>query len=197
MKCHSLLAVLLAGLLVCCNTPQTQQHPEQQPDGSALPPAKTVKPAVAASPVFSGQVDGVLRAYLSVKDALVASDTAATNRAASDFLAKLARTDASALSGQAHGKWEAYRKMMARTTVTLQATAHLDDKRTGLEELSKLMYGVIRDFGLQTTLYKQYCPMALNDKGAFWLSAQPEIRNPYFGDQMLACGQVQEVLSGK
>lgn len=193
MKRHFLLTVSLAGLLACCNTPETQQ----QPDGSALPPAKTVKPAVAALPAFSGSADGILQAYLSVKNALVASDTAATNRAASDFLTKLAQTDASSLSGQALGKWEEYRKMMARTAVTLHATARLEDKRVGLEELSKLMYGVIRDFGLQTTLYKQYCPMAFNDKGAFWLSAQPEIRNPYFGDQMLACGQVQEVLSGE
>ncbi len=142
-------------------------------------------------------MESVVQAYLSIKDALVQSDTAATNRAAGVFLAKLAGVDASALSGGARGQWNGYQKMLERTAVTLRANATVEDKRVGLEELSKLVYAAIHDFGLQTTLYKQYCPMALNDKGAFWLSAQPAIRNPYFGDQMLACGEVQEVLSGE
>jgi Cu(I)/Ag(I) efflux system membrane fusion protein len=34
--------------------------------------------------------------------------------------------------------------------------------------------------------------MALNDKGAYWLSEFEEIRNPYFGDAMLTCGEVVE-----
>lgn len=57
------------------------------------------------------------------------------------------------------------------------------------------MYQLVTDFGTSTTLYKQYCPMALNDKGAYWLSAQSDIKNPYFGDAMLTCGEVQETLT--
>ena len=45
------------------------------------------------------------------------------------------------------------------------------------------------------TLYKQFCPMALNNKGAFWFSEIKEIRNPYFGDQMLKCGEVVETIN--
>jgi Cu(I)/Ag(I) efflux system membrane fusion protein len=33
--------------------------------------------------------------------------------------------------------------------------------------------------------------MANNDKGATWVSAQEEIINPYFGDMMLRCGNVE------
>jgi Cu(I)/Ag(I) efflux system membrane fusion protein len=32
--------------------------------------------------------------------------------------------------------------------------------------------------------------MADDFKGADWLSLSDEIRNPYFGDQMLRCGEV-------
>ena len=32
--------------------------------------------------------------------------------------------------------------------------------------------------------------MANNNKGAFWISADTEIRNPYYGDAMLTCGSV-------
>ncbi|NJN26228.1 MAG: DUF3347 domain-containing protein [Cyclobacteriaceae bacterium] len=34
--------------------------------------------------------------------------------------------------------------------------------------------------------------MAFNDEGAFWLSKEEEIYNPYFGDKMLKCGRMEE-----
>jgi Cu(I)/Ag(I) efflux system membrane fusion protein len=39
------------------------------------------------------------------------------------------------------------------------------------------------------TLYLQYCPMARNDVGGFWLSRSEAILNPYFGASMLECGE--------
>ena len=40
------------------------------------------------------------------------------------------------------------------------------------------------------TIYKQYCPMALNNTGGYWLSSEEKILNPYFGDKMLKCGKI-------
>jgi hypothetical protein len=36
--------------------------------------------------------------------------------------------------------------------------------------------------------------MALNDKGAMWLSENKEIKNPYYGEKMMECGTVEEVI---
>jgi membrane fusion protein, copper/silver efflux system len=47
----------------------------------------------------------------------------------------------------------------------------------------------------EQTLYVQFCPMANNNQGAKWLSVEAEIRNPYYGNAMLTCGSVVEVLS--
>jgi Cu(I)/Ag(I) efflux system membrane fusion protein len=50
-------------------------------------------------------------------------------------------------------------------------------------------------FGLKDkTTYYQYCPMANRDKGAYWFSETDEIRNPYFGEDMLGCGETRETL---
>ena len=46
-------------------------------------------------------------------------------------------------------------------------------------------------------LYRQYCPMAFDNKGAHWLSETEAIRNPYFGEKMLSCGQTKETLAAK
>jgi hypothetical protein len=43
-------------------------------------------------------------------------------------------------------------------------------------------------------LYLEYCPMANNNEGAFWLSNEKQIKNPYFGDMMLTCGSVKETI---
>jgi hypothetical protein len=43
-------------------------------------------------------------------------------------------------------------------------------------------------------IYKQFCPMAFDNKGAYWLSSNEEIMNPYFGDKMLHCGKVEETV---
>ncbi|MEA3224871.1 MAG: hypothetical protein U9Q07_02900, partial [Planctomycetota bacterium] len=58
---------------------------------------------------------------------------------------------------------------------------------------------VIGKFGIPQgkTLYKTYCPMAFDDKGADWLQLDEDILNPYFGASMLLCGEVKEVIGNK
>jgi len=36
--------------------------------------------------------------------------------------------------------------------------------------------------------------MADNNNGAFWLSLEKEIRNPYYGEAMLKCGEVSQTI---
>ena len=51
------------------------------------------------------------------------------------------------------------------------------------------MFGVVNE-----TIYYQFCPMARNGAGAYWLSAVKEIKNPYYGEAMLTCGENKEVI---
>jgi len=37
--------------------------------------------------------------------------------------------------------------------------------------------------------------MANNDNGAFWLSSEEQVLNPYFGDMMLKCGMVTDTIN--
>ena len=43
-------------------------------------------------------------------------------------------------------------------------------------------------------MYKQFCPMAFEGKGGYWVSTSEDIKNPYYGDKMLTCGKVVEVI---
>jgi len=65
-------------------------------------------------------------------------------------------------------------------------------QREHFEMLSKDMYDLIKTFGGGQVLYKDFCPMYNNKKGAFWISETKEISNPYLGKAMPTCGTVKE-----
>ncbi|PWV55839.1 DUF3347 domain-containing protein [Chitinophaga sp. S165] len=71
----------------------------------------------------------------------------------------------------------------------------LEEKRAGFEAVSDMLYDIVQSTGLKgKTIYRQYCPMAFNDRGAYWLSKSNKPQNPYFGNGMLGCVEVTDSL---
>lgn len=59
--------------------------------------------------------------------------------------------------------------------------------------LSKDIADLIKTFGSGgQTLYKDFCPMANDGKGAIWISEVKEIKNPYLGSKMPTCGSMKQ-----
>jgi hypothetical protein len=77
----------------------------------------------------------------------------------------------------------------------IAATEEASQQRNHFNTLSGHVYEVVKATNAnKATLYRQFCPMAMNNKGAYWLSTKKEINNPYFGEKMLHCGSVKETL---
>ena len=77
--------------------------------------------------------------------------------------------------------------------------ATLTDIRRQREQFAALSANVERFLEIAgtpagTKVYKAFCPMAFDNKGASWLQADQEIMNPYFGAAMLHCGEIQKTL---
>ena len=67
----------------------------------------------------------------------------------------------------------------------------IEKQRESFNGLSDNMIALAQKFKLaDDSVYVQFCPMA----DASWLSAEKEIRNPYYGASMLKCGSVKKVL---
>jgi hypothetical protein len=81
-------------------------------------------------------------------------------------------------------------KTLAGTIVSTE----LEAQRAAFEKLTAPMEALLAGELESGELYKEYCPMAFNNKGASWLSQEKEIKNPYFGGRMLSCGKVTETL---
>lgn len=135
--------------------------------GSGAKETKQENATESANPVES---------YLAIKDALVKTDAEGASKAAKAFLQLNPDAKLNA----------ALESIVNSTDVAVQ--------RQAFESLSMEMYEVVKTGNYESPLYKQYCPMAFDNKGAYWLAAEEEVNNPYFGDLMLHCGRVDEVI---
>lgn len=149
--------------------------------------------AAGASQISPEAFQQLLFEYLHLKDALVSSDPKRAEEAARSMELNLAQTR----SGGPFGNSSAYQDINSYLDRLLAAKGDLEKQRAEFLELSNSMIELGRGLEVASdTLYVQFCPMADDYKGAFWLSLESEIRNPYFGDAMLSCGEVRETWSG-
>lgn len=119
--------------------------------------------------------------YIHVKNSLVASDNEQAKASAIELSQALKNAKVSTASIEAATK--------------LANTSDLDEQRKLFSTLSNEMATLVKDGKLSMgMLYLEYCPMANNNSGAYWLSNEKEIKNPYFGDKMLKCGSVKEMI---
>ena len=158
--------------------------------------AANAKAFAEVNATFARQLAAVLDPYLDLKNALVASDAERAATAAAQMKQSLEQVDMTLVTGEAHQRWMEYLGVMQETLSTIESNAMLEAQRTAFAPLNKVLYQSIQQFGVTgLDVYYQYCPMADNHTGAYWLSELKEIRNPYFGDKMLTCGSVKETIN--
>ncbi|MEQ8582466.1 MAG: efflux RND transporter periplasmic adaptor subunit [Marinoscillum sp.] len=163
---------------------QQTDHPEINTSGRVYDADKT----------FQNQIRSAFESYLPVKDALVASDPAQASVTASALLQSLEKVDMKLVKGEAHTEWMKDLAVLKSVTSAIQKGNNLETMRMMLSPLSDQLYHTIRKFNVETSGFRLFCPMVMNNKGAFWLSGSDKIGNPYFGDAMLTCGNVEEKL---
>jgi Cu(I)/Ag(I) efflux system membrane fusion protein len=144
---------------------------------------------------FRLQLMNVVDRYLPLKDALVATDASQAAAAADQLTAALDQVDMSLLAGEAHNYWMQQQTALKAHGDQLQESASIEEQRKQFSFFTNALVETLTAFGTSgDSLYLQHCPMAFNNEGADWLSAEEAILNPYFGDEMLTCGVVKSVL---
>lgn len=118
-------------------------------------------------------------AYIAVKDALVASDSKLAGEASNNLSEHLKRI---------HG--------CENTAVLAQELANTNDlglQRSAFAHISTDLIAMYQHTSLNAgKIYVIHCPMYQNRTGADWLSTSSEVKNPYFGEEMLTCGSVTQ-----
>jgi len=145
---------------------------------------------------FQLQLGTLYIKYLTLKNALVNSDPGKAIDASILMTAGLTNIDMALLNGDPHDMWMRNQRELHRTLTDIQNSNNLEAQRRAFVSLSVVLYKSVKSFGIgnSETIYYQYCPMAIENQGAYWLSEVEEINNPYFGEVMLRCGETREVI---
>ena len=161
-------------------------------------PSMMNRPA-AAPPVMEGEspllLNSLFNQYISLKDAMVGSDAQKTKTAADKVHRALSEIDTKLLPTGEVIKWEKLSGSMDRQIGLIISSGKIDEQRLAFSAFNNHFYLAIKTYGLKgITAFYQYCPMAFDNKGAYWISESEAIKNPYFGDEMLTCGETREIL---
>ena len=131
--------------------------------------------------------------YLQMKNALVNDNGKDAAAAGNAFVASMGKMEKTTLSPDKFKIWDNLSDDANEMAQHVGMNgSKLDHQREHFEMLSNDMYDMVKAFGGGQVLYKDFCPMYNNNKGAIWLSDIKEIKNPYFGKKMPTCGSVKE-----
>ena len=140
---------------------------------------------------FQLQLNNLLLSYYQLKDALVNDEAKSSREKARRLLESLNNVDMRLIKGDAHKYWMLQLEKIKSNGKKIAATEKIEEQRNAFIPLSNGMINSIKAFGTKSKVYVQFCPMADDNNGGYWLSESPEIRNPYFGASMLECGEVK------
>jgi Cu(I)/Ag(I) efflux system membrane fusion protein len=193
---RSVYIVLAFGIV--CSTACNNSDNSAKSSTTATAPAAKAAPKSKLSDDGTTRLMNVVSKYYGLKNALVATKEDQTNAAATQLA-----TEADSFSSfvQSDPANKAALKPYLDTIITQSRliTTIKDEscekQRIAFETVSSAIYNMLKNVDLKNGgVYHQYCPMAFNDKGAFWISDESEIKNPYFGKQMLECGETTDSL---
>lgn len=120
--------------------------------------------------------------YLDLSEALAADNLEASNEAFSKLVQ--------------NGKQSAFQELIPIVKETSPPFDSLEAAREPFYPITNALLSALKGVTLpdDLTAFIAYCPMALQGKGASWIQRGKEVRNPYYGAYMLACGSIEEEL---
>jgi Cu(I)/Ag(I) efflux system membrane fusion protein len=168
---------------------------------SMMNPAKELKNEVipdytrATSVNLAKQLNIIFNAYIQFKDKLVASDAKAAINEAQNLYKNVELTDMKLFSSETHEYWMDKSKIIMSSLKEIKQTSNIDEIRKYFVSISENLIKVFKAFGTgKNKAFIQFCPMANQNIGAFWLSTESQIKNPFYGDMMLNCGETRDTI---
>lgn len=145
---------------------------------------------------FQTQLKAVFDDYMAIEKALVNDNSELPQQGANDLLKSIDNVDMKLLKEEAaHSRWMRLKKELVKTASEISKTSDIETQREHFVHLSAHLINAVKTFGINQKVFVDYCPMVNNDVGAFWLSTEEEIRNPYYGASMLGCGEISDEIN--
>ena len=149
------------------------------------------------SPAFRKQLAALYASYFAMQKALASDTFPGALAEATAGKAALAKVDMKLVAGKDHTDWMAMAAGLEKILTDAGRAKDIKPLRESFALYSEQMAVLAKRFGPPGggDTYRMKCPMAFNNRGAIWLQDNKDLRNPYYGAEMLKCGDIQEVLS--
>lgn len=150
---------------------------------------------IKVSSTFQNQLKTVFNDYINLKNALVKDNSELTKDNAKSMVLNLSKVDMKLLkNNEAHKHWMTIEQELKSSANSIANTSDIKMQRNHFIHLSSHLTNAVQLFGVNLEVFSEFCPMANDNKGAYWLSLEKEIENPYYGQAMLTCGEVKQVI---
>lgn len=134
--------------------------------------------------------DAVMRYYLDLQKSLVDANVKGAANAAEHMLELLPPQKGSGLPRVPESYWKGRQSAISSALASIKNARSIDEQRKAFINLSEEVARAAKAFGGGEQLYLFFCPMANEDKGAYWINDLEKVANPYFGEMMLDCGSL-------
>lgn len=154
----------------------------------------TTEVTLSTPDAFKAQLTTALQSYFDLSTSLIETNAADAQTHAENFALVFESVDGSVLSGQAAEVWNEHAEEVKKRAHAIHRKLDVEEQRYEFEYLSAGMIMIVKNLGVDQTVYEQTCPM-VRGGSANWLAPQEEILNPYHGSRMLRCGAVVSIIS--
>lgn len=185
--------VLIAITAAACNTGSSTSEKNTKKEDTAMSNNSSAMQPNSANASVDKSMKEMISQYLQMKNALANDNGQEAAAAGNAFVESMGKMDQTNLSAEKKKVWDDLSDDAKEMAQHIGTNADkIEHQREHFDMLSKDMYDMVKTFGAGQTLYKTFCPMYNNNKGAIWLSETKEIKNPYLGKKMSTCGEVKE-----
>lgn len=141
-------------------------------------------------------IDEIVSSYLKLKNELVKEDSKGAANAGKDLYATFDKVNSNTISNvKLKNKYNDIAENSKKNVKHIGDNAgKIDHQREYFALLSKDVHDLIKTFGTDQKLYQDYCPMYNEGKDGFWISETKDVKNPYYGSEMLTCGRMVEAI---
>jgi len=144
---------------------------------------------------FQAQLEKVFNRYIALKEAFTKDDANTAQKDAEKLRSEMAKVDMKLLKNmEAHNHWMTISKEIVSSAISITKISDIEKQRGHFKHLSAHLSKAVKLFGVNQQVYEQFCPMADSNKGAFWLSLDKKIKNPYLGAKMPTCGSTKIII---
>lgn len=151
-----------------------------------------------ATPQNSVATQDIITGYLTLKNALANDKGKEAADASEKIVTSLEKLNEDAFTPAQKKLFNDVKEDMKEHAEHIADNSNnISHQREHFDIMSQDLIDLVESAGTNQTLYKVYCPMYNNNKGAFWLSESKEIKNPYLGQKMPTCGEIKAEIKAK